>query len=199
MTGRHGNGVSRVDSRTGAGRGAEVLLPLIARGDHGAFEELYDLVSPPVFGMARRVLRDTAQAEEVTQEVLLEIWRRAGRYDPGRGSALSWILTLAHRRAVDRVRAARAASEREERAARRGAVTVFDEVAEEVEGSFEREWVRRCLERLTALQRQSVTLVYYDGYTHREAARRLAVPLGTVKSRLRDGLARLRDCLAGAV
>ncbi|WP_079194616.1 ECF RNA polymerase sigma factor SigK [Streptomyces sp. CB02923] len=190
--------MSRVDSETAAGRGAEVLLPLIARGDHDAFGELYDLVSAPVFGMARRVLRDSAQAEEVTQEVLLEIWRRAGRYDPGRGSALSWILTLAHRRAVDRVRSARAASAREERAARRGAVTVFDEVAEEVESSFEREWVRRCLERLTALQRQSVTLVYYDGYTHREAARRLAVPLGTVKSRLRDGLARLRDCLAGA-
>ncbi|MFH8749812.1 ECF RNA polymerase sigma factor SigK [Streptomyces rimosus] len=185
-------------SETAAGRGAEVLLPLVARGDHGAFEELYDLVSAPVFGMARRVLRDSAQAEEVTQEVLLEIWRRAHRYDPGRGSGLSWILTLAHRRAVDRVRSARAASEREERAARRAVVTAFDEVAEQVEGAFEREWVRRCLERLTALQRQSVTLAYYDGYTHREVARRLAVPLGTVKSRLRDGLARLRDCLAAA-
>ncbi len=176
---------------------ADELLPQVALGDQAAFEDLYGLVSGQVYGLVRRVLRDPAQSEEVAQEVLLELWRSAGRFDPERGSALSWILTLAHRRAVDRVRAARAASDREERVARRAQTPAFDQVAEEVEAGLEREWVRRCLDRLTALQRQSVTLAYYDGYTYREVAHRLSVPLGTVKTRMRDGLMRLRECLSG--
>lgn len=174
------------------------LLPLIAQGDQQAFEELYGLVSGPVYGMVRRVLRDAAQSEEVVQDVLLELWRTAARFDPARGSALAWILTLAHRRAVDRVRSVRAASDRERRVAGRGEGPAFDEVAEAVEGGLERERVRRCLRRLTDLQRQAVTLAYYDGYTYREVAGRLAVPLGTVKTRMRDGLLRLRDCLGAA-
>lgn len=174
---------------------ADELLVLVAGGDQKAFEELYGLVSGPVFGLVRRVVRDTAQSEEVAQEVLLELWRSAARFDPGRGSALSWILTLAHRRAVDRVRSARAATEREQREGQRAHHPAFDQVAEEVEAGLEREWVRRCLDRLTALQRQSVTLAYYDGYTYREVAERLSLPLGTVKTRMRDGLTRLRNCL----
>lgn len=174
---------------------ADALLPRVADGDHQAFEELYALVSGPVYGLVRRVLRDPAQSEEVAQEVLLELWRTAARFDPARGTALSWILTLAHRRAVDRVRSARAAGDRERRLARRGEGPAFDQVAEAVEGSLEREWVRRCLDRLTDLQHQALTLAYYDGYTYREVARRLSVPLGTVKTRMRDGLLRLRDCL----
>ncbi|MFC8369625.1 MULTISPECIES: sigma-70 family RNA polymerase sigma factor [unclassified Streptomyces] len=177
---------------------ADELLMLVAGGDQKAFEDLYGLVSGPVYGLVRRVVRDPAQSEEVAQEVLLELWRSAARFDPGRGSALSWVLTLAHRRAVDRVRSARAAGEREQREARRGPGPAFDQVAEEVEAGLEREWVRRCLDRLTALQRQSVTLAYYDGYTYREVAERLSLPLGTVKTRMRDGLTRLRDCLGGA-
>lgn len=194
----------RVTGRpAGAWRGgdaleADELLTLVAGGDQKAFEDLYALVSGPVYGLVRRVVRDPAQSEEVTQEVLLELWRSAARFDPGRGSALSWVLTLAHRRAVDRVRSARAAGERERREARRGHEPAFDQVAEEVEAGLEREWVRRCLDRLTALQRQSVTLAYYDGYTYREVAERLSLPLGTVKTRMRDGLTRLRDCLGGA-
>ncbi|MFE9444329.1 sigma-70 family RNA polymerase sigma factor [Streptomyces sp. NPDC006602] len=176
---------------------ADELLVLVAGGDQKAFEELYGLVSGPVFGLVRRVVRDPAQSEEVSQEVLLELWRSAGRFDPGRGSALSWILTLAHRRAVDRVRSARAAGEREQREARRSHHPAFDQVTEEVEAGLEREWVRRCLDRLTALQRQSVTLAYYEGYTYREVAERLSLPLGTVKTRMRDGLTRMRDCLGG--
>ncbi|MFD5078237.1 sigma-70 family RNA polymerase sigma factor [Streptomyces sp. NPDC058371] len=176
---------------------ADELLVLVAGGDQKAFEELYGLVSGPVFGLVRRVVRDPAQSEEVAQEVLLELWRSAARFDPGRGSALSWVLTLAHRRAVDRVRSARAATERERREGQRVHRPAFDQVAEEVEAGLEREWVRRCLDRLTALQRQSVTLAYYDGYTYREVAERLSLPLGTVKTRMRDGLTRLRDCLGG--
>ncbi len=180
----------------GSGRtDADELLPKVAGGDQAAFEDLYGLVSGQVYGLVRRVLRDPAQSEEVTQEVLLELWRSAGRFDPERGSALAWILTLAHRRAVDRVRSARAASDREERVARRAQTPAFDQVAEEVEAGLEREWVRRCLDHLTALQRQSVTLAYYEGYTYREVAHRLSVPLGTVKTRMRDGLMRIRDCL----
>ncbi|WP_330342979.1 sigma-70 family RNA polymerase sigma factor [Streptomyces sp. NBC_00557] len=178
---------------------ADELLVLVADGDQRAFEDLYALVSGPVYGLVRRVVRDPAQSEEVAQEVLLETWRQAARYDPGRGSALSWILTLAHRRAVDRVRSARAAGEREQREALRAGEPAFDQVAEEVEAGMEREWVRRCLRRLTDLQRQSVTLAYYDGYTYREVAERLSLPLGTVKTRMRDGLTRLRECLGGAV
>ncbi|WRZ93824.1 sigma-70 family RNA polymerase sigma factor [Streptomyces sp. NBC_01007] len=176
---------------------ADELLVLVAGGDQQAFEELYGLVSGPVFGLVRRVVRDPAQSEEVSQEVLLELWRSAARFDPGRGSALSWVLTLAHRRAVDRVRSARAATEREHREGQRNHHPAFDQVAEEVEAGLEREWVRRCLDRLTALQRQSVTLAYYDGYTYREVAERLSLPLGTVKTRMRDGLTRLRECLGG--
>jgi RNA polymerase sigma-70 factor, ECF subfamily len=184
--------------RGGCALEADELLVLVAGGDQKAFEDLYGLVSGPVYGLVRRVVRDPAQSEEVAQEVLLELWRSAARFDPGRGSALSWVLTLAHRRAVDRVRSARAAGEREQREARRAHGPAFDQVAEEVEAGLEREWVRRCLDRLTALQRQSVTLAYYDGYTYREVAERLSLPLGTVKTRMRDGLTRLRDCLGGA-
>lgn len=193
-----------VRGRAGCGHGegarvrADELLVLVAGGDQRAFEDLYALVSGPVYGLVRRVVRDPAQSEEVAQEVLLETWRSAARYDPGRGSALSWILTLAHRRAVDRVRSARAAGEREQREAVRAGEPAFDQVAEEVEAGMEREWVRRCLRRLTDLQRQSVTLAYYDGYTYREVAERLSLPLGTVKTRMRDGLTRLRECLGGA-
>ncbi|MET8946482.1 sigma-70 family RNA polymerase sigma factor [Streptomyces sp. NPDC004542] len=176
---------------------ADQLLVRVAGGDQKAFEQLYGMVSGPVYGLVRRVLRDPSQSEEVAQEVLLELWRSAARFDPARGSALSWVLTLAHRRAVDRVRSVRAAGEREQREALRADGPAFDHVSEEVEAGLEREWVRRCLKRLTTLQRQSVTLAYYDGYTYREVAERLSLPLGTVKTRMRDGLTRLRQCLGG--
>ncbi|CAM5514245.1 RNA polymerase sigma factor OS=Streptomyces antimycoticus OX=68175 GN=SSPO_027620 PE=3 SV=1 [Streptomyces antimycoticus] len=95
----------------------EELLQMVARGDQNAFGALYDAVSGPVLGLTRSLLRNPAQAEEVTQEVLVEVWRSAARFEPGRGSAMAWIMTVAHRRAVDRVRSAQAASDREERAA----------------------------------------------------------------------------------
>jgi RNA polymerase sigma-70 factor, ECF subfamily len=176
------------------------LLARVARGDEAAFEQLYDLLIGPVFGLVRRVVRDAAQSEEVTQEVMVELWRTAPRYSPAKGSALTWAMTLAHRRAVDRVRAAQAAAERDERAGRRQqASRPFDEVAEQVAIRLEQEQVRRCLGTLTSLQRESVLLAYYGGRTYREVGELLDTPLGTVKTRLRDGLIRLRDCLGVTV
>jgi len=127
--------------------------------------------------------------------VLVEVWRTATRFDAGKGSARSWILMLAHRRAVDRVRSAQASHDREDTVAARDQVRVFDEVAEEVELRLEQQQVRHCLGSLTELQRESVTLAFYGGYTYPEVAKLLAAPLGTVKTRMRDGLIRLRDCL----
>jgi RNA polymerase sigma-70 factor (ECF subfamily) len=171
------------------------LLLQVARGDDAAFERVYDRVSAPVFGLVRRVLRDPAQAEEVAQEVMVEVWRTATRFDPARGSALSWVLTMAHRRAVDRVRAAQASTDREAKAARMRGEVAYDQVAEAVSSRLERERVRRCLDGLTELQRQAVTMAYYGGYSYPEVAGLLKVPLGTIKTRMRDGLVRLRDCM----
>ena len=171
------------------------LVMRVARGDTAAFEAVYDRLADVVFGVIRRVLRDPAQSEEVAQEVLVEVWRTATRFDPDKGGASTWVLTMAHRRAIDRVRSAQAAHDREERVAHRDHVPAFDEVAEQVETRLEQEQVRRCLGNLTELQRESVTLAYYGGYTYREVGELLDVPLGTVKTRLRDGLIRLRDCM----
>jgi len=174
-------------------QGLALLLTHVARGDERAFEAVYDLTAGQVLGIVRRVLRDPAQSEEVMQEVLLDVWRTASRFDPEIGSPAAWVMTLAHRRAVDRVRSEQKAAERELRAA--SASIAYDEVAEAVEASLDRERVRRCLSALTDLQRESVTLAYYGGYTYKEVAGLLDVAVGTVKTRMRDGLIRLRDCL----
>jgi RNA polymerase sigma-70 factor (ECF subfamily) len=186
----------------GPGRGESVsaattdeLLVRVGRGDQAAFESLYDRIAGVVFGVVRRVVRDPAQAEEVTQEVLVEVWRTAPRFDPDRGAATSWVLTMAHRRAVDRVRSAQASADRDARAARLEQTPEYDAVSDTVELGMERDEVRKALGSLTALQREAVALAYYGGLTQREVADRLGVPLGTVKTRLRDGLTRLRDAL----
>ncbi|GHJ14547.1 sigma-70 family RNA polymerase sigma factor [Micromonospora sp. AKA38] len=171
------------------------LLRAVARGDEAAFERLYDIVSPRVYGLARRVLRDPAQAEEVAQEVLVEVWRTAARFDPAKGSATAWIFTIAHRRAVDRVRSEQAGVERTRRVAAGSAETPYDEVAEEAAARLERQQVRHCLDVLTEMQREAITLAYYGGHSYREVAGLLGTALPTVKTRMRDGLIRLRDCL----
>ncbi|WP_250001966.1 sigma-70 family RNA polymerase sigma factor [Actinoplanes sp. M2I2] len=171
------------------------LLRQVARGDETAFGKLYDLVAPRVYGLIRRVLRDPAQAEEVAQEAIVEVWRTAARFDPARGSATSWIFTIAHRRAVDRVRSEQAASERTMRAGAASVDTPYDAVVDEVAGRLERQQVRRCLDDLTELQRQAVTLAYYQGHSYPRVAELLGTPLPTVKTRMRDGLIRLRDCM----
>ncbi|KUN75728.1 RNA polymerase subunit sigma [Streptomyces bungoensis] len=171
------------------------LLHEVALGDQEAFAAVYDAVAGSVLGVVQAVLRDRAQSEEVAQEVLVEVWRTAPRYRPERGTAVNWILTLAHRRAVDRVRSVEAAAVRDTKAALLDRTPEYDQVTEQVETRLEQEQVRRCLRTLTELQQQSVTLAYYRGLTYRQVAEALALPLGTVKTRLRDGLIRLRDCL----
>lgn len=173
----------------------ESLLALVARGDRPAFDRLYDRYANAVYGLVRRVLRDPAQSEEVTQEVLVDLWRSAASFDPDRGSASAWIMTIAHRKAVDRVRSAQASTLRDVRVAQLGEERPYDVVAEAVEHRMETEQVVRALKDLTDLQREAVTLAYYGGYTHVQIAELLGVPLGTVKTRIRDGLIRMRDRL----
>ena len=172
----------------------DALLTLVARGDQGAFEALYERLARPAYGLIRKVLRDPAQSEEVVQEVLLEVWRTASRFDPARGGAATWVLTIAHRRAVDRVRSEAAAAGREQRTSQ-AAGAARDDVADSVEATLDAELLRRCLAGLSDVQRESITLAYYGGYTYPEVAKLLEVALGTIKSRIRDGLNRLRDCL----
>jgi len=177
----------------GKDRDLDRLLSLVARGDEKAFASVYDQLAGPVYGLIRRVVRNPAQSEEVAQEVLLDVWRSASRFDSAKGSAATWVMTIAHRRAVDRVRSAAAATEREQRSAQPFATV--DDVADTVEASLEKERVRRCLDGLTELQRESITLAYYGGYSYREVAALLGSTLGTIKTRIRDGLIRMRDCM----
>lgn len=171
------------------------LLGQVAKGDEAAFGKVYDLISARVFGLVRRVLRDEAQSEEVFQEVMLEVWRKASRFDAALGSPSAWIMTIAHRRAVDRVRSAQAAVDRDAQSAQLHINTAFDDTSEQVASRLEQRQVRRCLGTLTQLQRESIALAYYQGYTYPEVASLLGIALGTVKTRMRDGLIRLRDCM----
>ena len=170
------------------------LLTRVARGDEAAFAALYDQLGSSVYGLARRVIRDPARAEEVAQEVFLQIWQTAARFDPERGRAKSWVLTLAHRRAVDAVRHDQAATNRE-RSYDWSSGPDFDEVDETVTVRLEAEQVRRCMDGLTELQREAINLAYYQGYTYAECATVLNANTSTVKTRMRDGLVRLRDCM----
>ena len=174
------------------------LLGKVAEGDQAAFGTLYDQTSNRVLGLVVRLLKDHAQSEEVTQEIFLEVWQNAKRYDPTKGSAVTWILTMSHRRAVDRIRASQSTRDRDTKIGIRDLEREYDSVSESVEISVEHERVGKALSRLTELQRQAVTLAYYGGYSHSEVAQMLSVPIGTVKTRLRDGMIRLRDELGVA-
>lgn len=166
-----------------------------ARGDEHAFATLYDATSARVHGLVLRVVRDPAQSEEVTQEVFLQVWRTAARYDESKGSALAWLMTLAHRRAVDRVRAAEAVSRQDTSFHQNTQTVAHDSTAEAAEASMEARRVRSALTELTPVQREAIELTYFGGYTHTEVATMLDLPVGTAKTRIRDGLIRLRDAM----
>ncbi len=171
------------------------LLRQASWGDEGAFSQLYDAVSARLFGLVIRVVRDPAQSEEVSQEAFLEIWRTASRFDENRGSAISWMMTIAHRKAVDRVRSAEAAGRRDNRYHEANQDVDYDTTADAAHSSLEAERVRKALQTLTPAQRRALELAYFGGYTHSEVATMLDLPLGTAKTRIRDGLIRLRDTL----
>lgn len=169
------------------------LLSRVSRGDQQAFSEFYDLLAPRMLGLIRRLLIDHAQSEEVTQEVFLEIWQSARRFDPNKGGATAWVMTMAHRRAIDRIRSAQASRNRDTRIGIRDYDSAYDDVADTVEVRVEHERVEAAMGALSDVQRQAVCLAYYGGFSHSEIAEKVEVPIGTVKTRLRDGMIRLRD------
>ncbi|BCW63774.1 MULTISPECIES: ECF RNA polymerase sigma factor SigK [unclassified Arthrobacter] len=172
-----------------------LLLELVAAGDQQAFAELYRLTSRRVFGMARRVLIDPDLSEDATQEVYLQVWQGAAKFDRAAGTPLAWLMTIAHRRAIDRVRAVQAATDREAKYGAASQDPDRDLVTEEADTNLEAEAVSRCLGTLTDTQRESVRLAYYGGLTYREVAEHLGAAVPTIKSRIRDGLLRLKTCL----
>jgi len=176
----------------------EDLLVRTGRGDTAAFEQLFDRFSARVYGLVKRIVRDPTLSQDTTQVVMTELWRTAARFDPERGSATTWVLTLAHRRAVDMVRREQASRDRIQKVGRAQVERPADTIAEGVVMADEHAEVRAALEHLTDLQREAIELAWFDGYTYREVAAVLDVPLGTVKTRMRDGMIRLRDHLGVA-
>ncbi len=171
------------------------LLKRSGRGDANAFAELYDATASRVFGLAVRVVRDPAQAEEIAQEAFLDIWRGSARFDSTKGSAISWMLTIVHRKAVDRVRSAQASTRRDTTYHQQNPTVDHDVTADAAHASMEARRVRSAMESLTAVQREAIELAYFGGYTHTEVAAMLDLPVGTAKTRIRDGLIRLRDTM----
>ena len=171
------------------------LVSMAARGHEDAFAELYDLTSSRIYGTILRVLRSSDHAAEVTQEVYVEVWKQSARFDVEKGSVLGWMTTMAHRRAVDRVRSVTSEVARDERYAVAGMDREVDHVWEGVEQRLDVDRVRKGMESLTAIQREALTLAYFGGYTQSQVAQLLKLPLGTVKTRIRDGLIGLRDAL----
>ena len=178
-----------------AGEGLAELLTACSLGDEAAFARLYDATAARLFGLVLRTVRDQAQAEEVTQDAYLDVWRNSARFDPDRGSAISWLMTIGHRKAVDRVRSAEAARRRDTAYEAREQAAPFDQTVEEAHRNLDGQRVRRALDALTETQRGALELAYFGGYTHREVAAMMDLPLGTAKTRIRDGLIRLRDTL----
>ena len=193
---------SRSAPRTEGARGRETeaahlveLMALSARGHEDAFAELYDLTSQRVYGIILRVLRSPDHAAEVMQEVYVEVWRQSARYSSTKGSVIAWMSTMAHRRAVDRVRSVSSEVARDERYALHRGDREIDQVWDGVEQRLDVERVRKGMASLTPIQREALTLAYFGGYTQSQVAQLLKLPLGTVKTRIRDGLIGLRDAL----
>jgi RNA polymerase sigma-70 factor, ECF subfamily len=172
----------------------DALLSAVARGQHGAFDLVYEQLHEPVYRQVAAVLRDPAQSEEVTQEVFLELWSTAMDYDPGKGSAAGWAMMIARRRAIDRVRSSVASSFRDQQAA--PPAELWDQTHEAAAEALDRERLARSLSKLTGPQREVITLAYFGGHTHRQVAAILGAPLGTVKGRIREALIKLRYAMA---
>lgn len=174
------------------------LLRETGQGSHEAFTEFYRRTSPRVFGMVRRVVVDPGLSEEVTQEVFIMVWRHAAAYDPARGSPTTWLLTIAHRKAVDRVRSQQSSTDRNARWATASYTRPYDEVATSSLDRMESLQLMDSLAALSPLQREAIVLAYFGPLTYREVAESLSKPLPTVKSRIRDGLNLLREQLKPA-
>ncbi|MDT5161732.1 MAG: polymerase sigma-70 factor, subfamily [Mycobacterium sp.] len=173
----------------------DALLRQVARRDVEAFASFYDQTRARVFGLVIRVLRDPGYSEETTQDIYLQVWRTADSYNPAVGSPLAWLLTLAHRRAVDRVRSEQAASQRDSRYGAANVDPPSDQVSDSVILRDERRQVADCLGSLTDAQREAIQLAYYDGLTYAQVSERLSANLATIKSRMRDAIRGLRRCL----
>lgn len=183
-----GSGSARLDIER-----LDKLIAAAARGERGAFDQVFTQLSYPVYCMALALIRDQAHAEEVAQEVLTEIWQKGHHYDPGKSSAVAWALMITRRRAIDRIRSMTATANRERRNA--VAAVSWDQVSETVQDVLDREQLRSCLDSLTDPHRQVIMLAFYGGYTYAEIALILDVAPGTVKSRVRAALIKLREAM----
>lgn len=172
------------------------LLLRVTQGDLRAFEAIYDRYAAAAFGLAVRICGDRALAEDVVQEAFLSIWRRPGSYSPARGTVAAYILGILHHKAVDAVRHEQAVRRRVRIVAERGQEPPADEPVEETWLSVRRDKVRGAVNRLSQAQREAMELAYYEGLTYSEVAEKLGIPLGTAKTRLRDGIIRLRTLLS---
>jgi RNA polymerase sigma-70 factor (ECF subfamily) len=174
-------------------------LGAAARGDEAAFSKVYQATSSRVFGLALKILRDRAAAEDVTCEVFTQLWRKSGDFDPVKGSSVSWILTMARTRAIDRLRSADRLAAREETLETAWEIHSPDAGPEQLNLDEERaRFVRKALAALPAEQREAITVSFFGGLSHSETAEALGAPLGTVKTRIRAGLSALRRELAGS-
>lgn len=177
-------------------KGLAAFISRMARGDESALGALYDETSPFVYGLALKILRDRPAAEEVTIEVYTQVHRQAGHYDPVRGTPSAWLLTLARSRAIDRLRAETQRRKREDDAEKIETLSSLAANPEEASAAAEmRRTVQAALLALTPEQRQVIEIAYYSGLSHSEIAAKLGVPLGTVKTRIRTAMVRLRDLL----
>ncbi len=177
---------------------AEDLLIHVAQGQAEAFAQLYDQLAPRVYGLVRRLLRDEAQSEEVTQEIFVEAWQHAARFDPHRSSAATWLLTIAHRRTVDRIRASQASRERDLKIGMQNFQDSYEGLEEHIVLLDESHRMIKALAELSEAQRDAINLAYFNGLTHVEIADHLKLPVGTVKTRIRDGMKKLRDLMGVA-
>lgn len=168
------------------------LIVQIAHGDHEAFTDFYHRTSRRVFGTVRRILLDPTLSEEVAQEVFIDVWQHAAKYSPSIGSPNAWLMTIAHHKAVDKVRSHQSSADRDERWAASRHSIAYDEVLESVTSRSDSRELMRALARLSEVQREAIVLAYFGCLTYREVAEKLSKPLPTIKARIRDGLQQLR-------